>query len=329
MAGTSNFPESVDNYTPLTDGVDVIQADDENNSYVAHNKTQNFIGASGAPQTHNTDILAQIFGAKDVLGTIKLSYVGVGTVRASAGIVLCENAVGTIRKLRRNTATVDITFADLDTGSEQPSTKYYVYAVADATATTVTFKISTSPTAPTGVTTFKLIGWFFNDASSNITQESVTSVAGMKLIQRRRATNNAHISTTSMIPFDNTIPQNTEGVEVVTVKITPKSANSILIIEFATGGSTSANVNHICCALFKDSVADAIYGIHAGSGWVSGSPGWQGSGKHEMQAGSSSEITFKLRVGGHSGNSITINGFNQRPFGDIPGTFIQVEEYEI
>ena len=46
MAGTSNFPTAVDNYTPLVDGVDVIQADDENNSYVAHNKAQTFIGAS-------------------------------------------------------------------------------------------------------------------------------------------------------------------------------------------------------------------------------------------------------------------------------------------
>lgn len=99
-----------------------------------------------------------------------LTYSSATTISVTAGEVMCSNSDGSVRKMRQNTSAVNVTFADIDTGAEASSTTYYLYAVADADATTATFKISASSTAPTGVTYYKRLGSFYNDASSNISQ---------------------------------------------------------------------------------------------------------------------------------------------------------------
>lgn len=102
--------------------------------------------------------------------TIRLTYSSASTIVASIGEVMVSNSAGTARLMLNNTSATNITFSDLDTGSEASATTYYVYAVAaSATAETATFKISTSSTAPTGVTYYKRLGSFYNDSSSNIT----------------------------------------------------------------------------------------------------------------------------------------------------------------
>lgn len=104
---------------------------------------------------------------------ITLSYSSSAAITASTGGVACSNSDGSVRKMRNNTSTTNVSFADIDTGAEASSTTYYVYANCDADATTATFKISANATTPTGVTSYKRIGSFYNDASSNIS--TVTS----------------------------------------------------------------------------------------------------------------------------------------------------------
>lgn len=106
---------------------------------------------------------------------LTLAYSSATTVSVSSGEVVCSNAAGTIRKFRQNTSSTNVTFSDLDTGSEASSTTYYLYAVCDADATTATFKVSASSTAPTGVTYYKRLGSFYNDASSNITYSGIAN----------------------------------------------------------------------------------------------------------------------------------------------------------
>jgi hypothetical protein len=85
-----------------------------------------------------------------------------------AGSIVCSNVDGSVLRTRSNTASVTVTWANIDTGSEAGSTTYYVYAVADADLATFTAKISLSATVPTGVTYYRLLGSFYNDASSNV-----------------------------------------------------------------------------------------------------------------------------------------------------------------
>ena len=175
MSGQSNFPQAVDNYTPLVDGVDVIQADDENNSYVAHNKTQTFIGATGENQSKNTDLIVHFLKERP---TMKLSIVDVNTVQVSAGVIVCKNAAETKRLFRRNASITNVTFADLDTGVRQTNKKYYVIAVADGTGSTVTFKLSLSKTAPAGVTVFGIVGFLMTNGNGSGDIETVENNEG-------------------------------------------------------------------------------------------------------------------------------------------------------
>lgn len=86
----------------------------------------------------------------------------------SVGEVTCSNSAGTIRKFRSNTSATTVTWSNLDTGSEATSTTYYYYAVADADATTFTITISANSTSPTGVTYYRKLGAFYNNADGDI-----------------------------------------------------------------------------------------------------------------------------------------------------------------
>jgi hypothetical protein len=104
---------------------------------------------------------------------VKLSYATAATVTVSAGGVMVSNSTGATRLMLANAAATTVTWSNIDTGSEATSTTYYVYAVgSDTTDTTFTCKISTSSTAPSGVTYYKRLGSFYNNASGNI--ESVS-----------------------------------------------------------------------------------------------------------------------------------------------------------
>lgn len=120
-------------------------------------------------------------------------------------------------------------------------------------------------------------------------------------------TNNVASTSTNVIPNDNTIPQQTEGTEVVTVSITPKSATNKLRVQAAihiqgVNGSTT----HVI-ALFRDSGADALATSYHGS--INGE-----NTKDTMildytlTAGSTAATTFKIRAGSASANPLGING---------------------
>lgn len=165
MAGSSTFPTSVDNKTALADGIDIIQADDVNNAYIPMTSTQTFVGANGKGASWSTDILDYFCNAKDPIVTKATA----NTLSVSTGAVLIKNSGQTNRLFRKNVAAVTVTSSNLDTGSMADVTAYYVYAVADSAATTFTVKISASATAPSGLTNFELIGWFWNQAAGSLT----------------------------------------------------------------------------------------------------------------------------------------------------------------
>ena len=104
---------------------------------------------------------------------LRISYSSASALSVSAGAIMLSNSAGSIRLMVANTSATTVDWDDIDTGSEAASTTYYVYAIASATtATTCTFKISTSSSAPSGITYYTRLGSFYNDASSNMTQIS-------------------------------------------------------------------------------------------------------------------------------------------------------------
>ena len=133
---------------------------------------------------------------------------------------------------------------------------------------------------------------------------------------------------TTVLPADNTIPQNTEGDEYMTLAITPKATTNILVIECVFIGASSA-AGSFGCALYQDSTADAIAGC---MNYISTNHINQSvviSFKHKMTAGTTSATTFKVRAGNSNANTTTINGVSGgRLYGGVMASSITITEYK-
>lgn len=106
-----------------------------------------------------------------------LTYNSGSTINITAGSVTCSNSAGTVRKMRLNTSVINATFAgNLDTGLEAAATTYYVYASCDADATTFIIKISANSTSPALITSYKRLGSFYNNGSSDIDRTKIYTI---------------------------------------------------------------------------------------------------------------------------------------------------------
>jgi hypothetical protein len=92
-----------------------------------------------------------------------VTYVSSTSISVSAGEVMCSNSAATVRKMRQNTTPTVVSCAALN-----PSTTYYVYAIADADANTFTIETSTS-TTPSG-TCYRRLATFYMNASTTVTK---------------------------------------------------------------------------------------------------------------------------------------------------------------
>jgi len=145
------------------------------------------------------------------------------------------------------------------------------------------------------------------------------------------------VTSSVSIPVDNTIPQNTEGVEILTCSITPKYANSILYIESNSFiGESANNVDNIVQALFRDSTADAISvsfnnasppGSSSFGGGLSLNPTYMLAME---TANSTSSTTFKLRAGGGGfPTTLRVNGTSSQFFNGKLITYIRIIEVQV
>lgn len=146
------------------------------------------------------------------------------------------------------------------------------------------------------------------------------------LVQVVNFTASAVATGSTVIPNDNTIPQNTEGDQYMTLAITPKSTTNTLVITVVAQASHSV-VRYMTCALFQDSTANAIAAV---SNLVAlGTAPNQLVLQHTMAAGTTSATTFKIRIGGDSTGTTTFNGAGgTQLFGGITKSSIVIWEYK-
>jgi hypothetical protein len=137
---------------------------------------------------------------------------------------------------------------------------------------------------------------------------------------------NGNLATgTTLIPFDDTIPQNTEGNEYMTCAITPTNASSTLEIDVLWCGASSTS-NYMAVCLFQDSTANALAvswnGIYQANSPITIPI------KYLMTAGTTSSTVFKVRAGAIGAATTTFNGFGgNRHFGGVMASRITIKEY--
>lgn len=131
-------------------------------------------------------------------------------------------------------------------------------------------------------------------------------------------------TTTTTLPWDDTIPQNTEGAEFMNRAITPRSAANLLEISAQLHLANSAP-NRIAAALFQDSTASAI----ATMGVANDSAGFERTLAlfWTMLAGTTSSTTFKVRAGAVGAGTTTFNGqASARLYGGTLNSYMRIAE---
>ena len=132
---------------------------------------------------------------------------------------------------------------------------------------------------------------------------------------------------TTAIPYDDTIPQITEGDQYLTQAITPTVATNLLKIDIQVPISASAAAT-LVVALFKDAVANALNAIAKYVGTAEVTVPQFICLTHYMIAGTTSPITFRLRAGSSTGSIITVNGASgTRQYGGALTTSITIIEF--
>lgn len=141
------------------------------------------------------------------------------------------------------------------------------------------------------------------------------------------STTSTGVSSAATVPLDNTIPQITEGFEVLTCSITPQSATSTLFVLATLYCSNSySGISTIIASIFRDSTANAI-GTVATAIWASNT---MITIPILVRTSSSSTVatTFRLRAGSNGYGTTYINGVVSlgQLFGGAAATSLMVVE---
>jgi len=129
-------------------------------------------------------------------------------------------------------------------------------------------------------------------------------------------------STTESIPTDNTVPQSSEGVSLITKEVTPTRSGSTYIVQASFYGETSAATIAVA-TLFSSTSTNAI-----GVTWQSVTAAQQISltVSGVLVTSSADPVTFSLRAGTSVGTLYVDGNSSNRIFGGVPGRTLVITE---
>ena len=166
-----------------------------------------------------------------------------------------------------------------------------------------------------------------DNTSGDISAQDIRDflVSAYRVVQVVNTQTGAVATGTTTIPMDDTIPQNTEGTEFMTLAITPLDVNNVLQIDVTfLGGPNSAGIWCIV-ALFQDTTANALAAAPIYFDTASGFR--TATFRHTMVAGTVSSTTFKVRAGGSAASTVTFNGVGGARFmGGVMPSSITITE---
>ncbi len=132
-------------------------------------------------------------------------------------------------------------------------------------------------------------------------------------------------SGSTTIPQDNTIPQNNEGDEYMTLAITPKSSTNVLKVDVTGFFYKSGAAGNIVAVLFRDSTANAVACM---STYDAGGVANNIKFSYYVVAGSTSATTFKVRAGADT-SGVVFNGQSAASYyGGVIASTITITEYK-
>jgi len=151
------------------------------------------------------------------------------------------------------------------------------------------------------------------------------------VLQMVNVTDGAFATGNTIMPYDDTIPQITEGDEYMTLAITPANANNLLKIDIAMHLSGATAAQAIVAALFQDATAGALAATSLTNSGA-GTAGYTNAVyfTHYMIAGTVVPTTFRVRAGTTNGAAISFNGYNgARILGGVSSSTITIQEFRV
>ena len=170
----------------------------------------------------------------------------------------------------------------------------------------------------------------FDDQFFDVNADGYVTFVGPdtnNLIQQVRTSTSAYLGSTSVIPFDNTIPQVGEGTQLFSLAITPTDSTSVLLLEASVmiAVNSSAATKTVTFAIFQDGAANAIYATskeYTGTGVTTNF-----TFDFYKTAGTTASTTFTVRYGIDSTENMYINGDNLgQKFGGVAQSNFRITE---
>lgn len=176
---------------------------------------------------------------------------------------------------------------------------------------------------------WRVISWFFMNAtgSGEIDDWGYSDIADIDTVNSVTREFGSLATGATVLPRDNTIPQNDEGDEFFTVPFIPTDADNELEIR-VTAYCGLSTAGYASIALFQDSTVDALMAgtVNENNGTIDIFPV---TFTHKMTAGTTSVTTFKVRGGISTSGTFSLNGVNGvGVFAGVSGTSITVTEIE-
>ena len=271
----------------------------------------------GAIATLVEDTTPQLGGPLDTNG--KLVQFSEGAAIASASS--CDIWAGNDGNTVHITGTTNI-----DDFATAPKAGAYIWVIFDGVLNVVDSATITVDGNANFTTAANDMGLIYAETTTTFLfkpfpNDGLPAVAG-KLVQVVNTQVNASSTGTTTMPVDDSIPQSGEGDEYMTLTITPKNTNNILIID-ASGlfKTSSAGNDPFSLALFQDATAGALAGtlIHD----IATDTDFQLALRHKMTAGTISATTFKIRAGSSAAGTTT---FNSAVHGGVESSNITIWE---
>jgi len=276
--------------------------------------------ATDDPKQARPELADLVDKFNDVLTHLNLSTITSGPASIPLSVANGGTGATTESAARTNLGVADAT--ETAAGRIEIATQTEANNGTDDTRALTPAKLaSISPASVTYSTSDQIL---ILDASDSNKLKRATVTTG-KVLQVVNTTSSAVATNTTAMPYDDTIPQNTEGAELMTATITPSNSSNKLRIDVTVFCASS--FGDMTVALFQDSTANALAAgghdiINRANAMI------QISFSHYMTAGTTSATTFKVRGGqSNAGSTFTLNGDSgARLLGGVMSSSITITE---